>query len=44
MEELVKRVRFLHEHGVRLIQVQSVNFMFQIVANKFLKELSPILK
>ena len=43
MEELVKRVRLLHEHGVRLIQVQSVNFIFQIVANKFLRELKPIL-
>ena len=43
MDELVKRVRLLHEHGVRLIQVQSVNFIFQIVANKFLRELKPIL-
>lgn len=42
--ELVKRVRRLHEHGVRLIQVQSVNFMFQIAANKFLRELRPILQ
>ena len=44
MDELVKRVRLLHEHGVRLIQVQSVNFIFQIVANKFLRELKPILQ
>jgi 4-hydroxy-2-oxoheptanedioate aldolase len=44
MGELVKRVRHLHEHGVRMIQVQSVNFIFQIVGTKFLRELDPILK
>ena len=42
--ELTRRVRHLHEHGVRLIQVQSVNFMFQISASKFLRELKPILQ
>ena len=43
-DEFVKRVRRLHEHGIRLIQVQSVNFIFQIAANKFLRELKPILQ
>lgn len=44
IEELVKRIRHLHEHGVRLIQVQSVNFIFQVAAGKMMRELKPILK
>jgi 4-hydroxy-2-oxoheptanedioate aldolase len=43
IDELRSRVEKLHEHGVRMIMVQGVNFLFQIVANKFLADLSPIL-
>ena len=43
LEELRKRVVMLHEHGVRMIMMQGVNFIFQIVAEQLLGELQPIL-
>ncbi len=43
IDGLRKRVEKLHEHGVRMIMAQGANFIFQIVANQFLSDLSPIL-
>jgi 4-hydroxy-2-oxoheptanedioate aldolase len=43
IDEMRQRVVMLHEHGVRMIMVQGVNFLFQIVAHQFLADLQPIL-
>lgn len=44
LEELQKRIRLLHEHGVRMILVQGANFLFQVAMNEFLKPLRGILR
>jgi 4-hydroxy-2-oxoheptanedioate aldolase len=41
MDEMRQRTIKLHEHGVRMIMVQGVNFLFQIVALQFLADLKP---
>jgi 4-hydroxy-2-oxoheptanedioate aldolase len=43
LDEMHKRVVMLHEHGVRMIMMQGVNFIFQIVAEQLLGELRPLL-
>jgi 4-hydroxy-2-oxoheptanedioate aldolase len=42
MEELAKRVRVLHDHGVQMIMAQGANFLFQVAVNEFLDDLRPI--
>ncbi|MGE0799369.1 MAG: aldolase/citrate lyase family protein [Lautropia sp.] len=44
LEELQKRIRLLHERGVRMILVQGANFLFQVAMNEFLKPLRGILR
>jgi 4-hydroxy-2-oxoheptanedioate aldolase len=44
LDEMRKRVVMLHEHGVRMIMLQGVNFIFQIVAEQLLGELGPLLR
>jgi 4-hydroxy-2-oxoheptanedioate aldolase len=43
IEEMRKRAVMLHEHGVRMIMMQGVNFIFQIVAEQLISDLHPIL-
>jgi 4-hydroxy-2-oxoheptanedioate aldolase len=42
LEEISRRIRHLHEHGVQMIMAQGVNFLFQITMQGFLKELRPL--
>ncbi|MBU0545208.1 MAG: hypothetical protein KKH97_07710 [Proteobacteria bacterium] len=37
MKEMQKRVRMLHDIGVKMIMVQGANFLFQIAIGKFLR-------
>ena len=43
LDEMRKRVIMLHERGVRMIMMQGVNFIFQIVAEQLLEDLRPVL-
>jgi 4-hydroxy-2-oxoheptanedioate aldolase len=43
LDEMRKRVVMLHERGIRMIMMQGVNFIFQIVAEQLLGELRPLL-
>ena len=44
MLELRKRVERLAEHGVQMIMVQGVNFLFQVAMGEFMRELGPVLQ
>ena len=43
IDEMRKRAVMLHEHGVRMIMMQGVNFIFQLVAEQLISDLHPIL-
>lgn len=43
MEEMKKRVRYLHENGIRMILVQGAPFLFQVAMTEFLSDLRPVL-
>jgi len=43
LDELQKRIRKLDEHGVKMIMVQSANFLYQVAMTGFLRDLRPIL-
>ncbi|MDR7448841.1 MAG: aldolase/citrate lyase family protein [Armatimonadota bacterium] len=38
MDELVRRIKKLHDTGVRMIMVQSINFLAQVAVGGFLRE------
>ncbi len=42
LDELKNRIRVLDEHGVRMIMVQSANFLYQVAMTDFLRDLRPI--
>jgi 2-keto-3-deoxy-L-rhamnonate aldolase RhmA len=43
LDEIAKRARLLHEHGVRVIMLQGAPFLFQIAMTEFLRQLQPSL-